>query len=229
MPLTFSTRSIVFSDVSKCIHSGDIDQWIVHDCSGALHEGELVLLVGPSGCGKTTLLSLLSGILSPTKGQINVFGHELTTLSEHDKTVLRRHAMGFIFQNYHLIPTLTAAQNVAIPLLAQGTPDDEALDRAAQTLDTVQMYSYAHHHPNQLSGGQQQRIAIARALVHNPKFILCDEPTAALDEASGQNIMRILKECVSSHHRVVLIVTHDPRIYSYADRMLHMKDGTLCS
>lgn len=227
MPPKFSTRSIVFSDVSKCIHSGGIDQWIVRNCSGTLHEGELVLLVGPSGCGKTTLLSLLSGILSPTKGTINIFGHELTTLNEENKTLLRRHTMGFIFQNYHLVPTLTAAQNVAIPLLAQGMRNDEALERAVQTLDQVHMRPYAERYPNQLSGGQQQRVAIARALVHNPKFILCDEPTAALDEASGQNIMRILKDCVSSSHRVVLIVTHDPRIYSYADRMLEMQDGML--
>ena len=227
MPLTFSSNSIIFSKVSKCIHSGGTDQWIVRDCSGTLNEGELVLLVGPSGCGKTTLLSLLSGILSLTHGIITVFGHELATLSEENKTLLRRNAMGFIFQNYHLVPTLTAAQNVAIPLLAQGMPTDEALERAASTLDEVQMRSYVARYPNQLSGGQQQRIAIARALVHNPKFILCDEPTAALDEASGQNIMRILKDCVASDHRVVLIVTHDPRIYSYADRMLEMKDGML--
>ena len=221
------TPQVVFSNVSKCLDLGNKPQWIVQDCSGTLHSGELVLLVGPSGCGKTTLLSLLSGILSPTHGKINVFGHELTTLSEEDKTILRRQTMGFIFQNYHLVPTLTAAQNVTIPLLAQGVAHEEALERSIRTLNEVHMGAYAHHFPNQLSGGQQQRIAIARALVHNPQFILCDEPTAALDEASGQNIMRILKESVSSCDRIVLIVTHDPRIYGYADRILTMNDGKI--
>ncbi|ETZ06847.1 putative ABC transporter ATP-binding protein [Holospora obtusa F1] len=220
---------IEFSNISKTIQSGEHTQWILKNINGRLQGGKIILLTGPSGCGKTTLLSILSGILSPTSGTVKVFSQDLAKLSEKEKTIFRRHHMGFIFQNYNLVPSLTVQQNISIPLLAQGMSRDLIFEREEKILTLLNMETFAHCYPEQLSGGQQQRIAIGRALIHEPRFILCDEPTAALDEGAGQNVMTLLKNLAMSPERVILIVTHDNRIYSYGNCILEMKEGSIIS
>lgn len=200
---------------------------VLFDVTGQIRMGELTMLVGPSGCGKTTLISILSGILSQTTGDVRLFGHSLNAMSENEKIFFRREHIGFIFQQYNLLPALTAAENAAIPLLAAGIETEEAVQRARTVLERIGMKWHTDKLPRQLSGGQQQRVAIARALVHNPQLIVCDEPTAALDAKSGQAVMEILREVANDANRAVLIVTHDSRIYHFADRILEMSDGRM--
>ena len=200
---------------------------VLFDVSGEIHQGELTMLVGPSGCGKTTLISIITGILSQTTGDIRLFGHSLNAMSELDKVYFRRRNIGFIFQQYNLLPALTAAENAAVPLLAAGLNYTDALERARTVLERIGMKWQTEKLPRQLSGGQQQRVAIARALVHNPKLIVCDEPTAALDAKSGHAVMEILREVANDGERAVLIVTHDSRIYRFSDRILEMSDGRI--
>jgi putative ABC transport system ATP-binding protein len=200
---------------------------VLHDITLEIALGELTLLVGPSGCGKTTLISLLSGILSPTEGQIDLMGCSLSSMTDSAKVLFRRERIGFIFQQYNLLPALTACENAALPLLAADLPRDKALGRAKEILEQVGMQGHVEKHPSQLSGGQQQRVAIARALVHNPQLIVCDEPTAALDARTGQAVMQLLREVANDPGRAVLVVTHDERIYHFADRILEMSDGRI--
>jgi putative ABC transport system ATP-binding protein len=200
---------------------------VLHDINAELRMGELTMLVGPSGCGKTTLISIISGILSATGGEIDILGNRLSQMSDRKKTLFRRHSIGFIFQQYNLLPALAAAENAAMPLIAAGMPDAQAADQARQLLEQIGMEGQTEKLPRQLSGGQQQRVAIARALVHNPKLIVCDEPTAALDGKTGQAVMQILRDIANDKNRAVLIVTHDNRIYHFADRILEMNDGRI--
>lgn len=200
---------------------------VLHDITAEIHMGELTMLVGPSGCGKTTLISIISGILSATAGEINILGKILSSMSDREKVLFRRQSIGFIFQQYNLLPALTAAENAAMPLIAAGISDDEAINQARLVLDKIDMKDQSEKYPRQLSGGQQQRVAIARALVHNPKIIVCDEPTAALDGKTGQAVMQILRDIANDQSRAVLIVTHDNRIYHFADRILEMNDGRI--
>jgi putative ABC transport system ATP-binding protein len=200
---------------------------VLHDVNAELRMGELTMLVGPSGCGKTTLISIISGILSATSGEIEVLGNRLSQLSDREKVLFRRHSIGFIFQQYNLLPALTAAENAAMPLIAAGMPYAEAAEKARILLEQIGMEGQTEKLPRQLSGGQQQRVAIARALVHNPKLIVCDEPTAALDGKTGQAVMQILRDIANDMNRAVLIVTHDNRIYHFADRILEMSDGRI--
>ncbi len=206
---------------------GDEKIRVLHDIDADIRMGELTMLVGPSGCGKTTLISAISGILSSTSGEIDILGHRLSVLSDKEKVLLRRESIGFIFQQYNLMPALTAAENAAMPLIAAGLADEEAAKRARSILENIGMHGQTEKLPRQLSGGQQQRVAIARALVHNPKLIICDEPTAALDAKTGQAVMEILRDIANDKHRAVLIVTHDNRIYHFADRILEMSDGRI--
>lgn len=217
--------TVQFQDLGKYIQHKDGLQWIVQAVSGCLNPGEVTLLVGPSGCGKTTLLCLLSGLLSPSKGSVQIFGHDIFSMSEDEKTLFRRQKMGFVFQNYNLIPSLQAQENVAIPLLADHIERGKALQKAQDMLQKLGLQAQIQQLPAQLSGGQQQRIAIARALIHQPKFLVCDEPTAALDEASGKATMTLLTHHTKAHGCVTLIVTHDPRIYHYGDQILTMEEG----
>jgi putative ABC transport system ATP-binding protein len=200
---------------------------VLDNVSIAIRRGELTMLVGPSGCGKTTLLSILTGILSPTSGNVTLFGTPLSQLRDSEKAVLRRRRIGFIFQQYNLMPALTAAENAAIPLLADGVPDAEAEASATAVLAGIGMAEHCAKLPRQLSGGQQQRVAIARALIHNPDLLVCDEPTAALDARTGLAVMNILRERAKSPERAVLIVTHDSRIFHFADRIIEMSDGRI--
>lgn len=213
--------------LNKDFPVGDECVRVLYDISAEIRMGELTMLVGPSGCGKTTLISILSGILSATSGSINLLGTMLNTLSDKQKTLFRRKHIGFIFQQYNLLPALTAAENAAIPLIADGMDMPTATDHASKLLEQIGMKGQTQKLPRQLSGGQQQRIAIARALVHNPKLVVCDEPTAALDAKTGQSVMEILRGIANDQNRAVLIVTHDSRIYHFADRILEMSDGRI--
>ena len=187
--------------------------------------GELLLLVGPSGCGKTTLLSVLAGTLQADAGRFTVFGDDVQAMTDDARTRWRSRTVGFVFQSYNLIPTLTAAENVAIPCLLLGRPRREALARARDALAAVGLTERATSRPGELSGGQQQRVAIARALVHEPRLVVCDEPTAALDHGTGQRVMDLLRGVARQRDRSLLVVTHDARIFPFADRIAHMDDG----
>jgi putative ABC transport system ATP-binding protein len=187
--------------------------------------GELMMLVGPSGCGKTTLISVVAGILDQDSGACTVYGHDLHRMSPRDRTRYRGQAIGFVFQSFNLLPTLSAVENVAIPLLVAGVRRREALDRAARVLERVGLGDRTRSLPREMSGGQQQRVAIARALVHDPKLIVCDEPTSALDHETGQRVMELLRAVAMSANRALLIVTHDARIFSFADRIAYLEDG----
>jgi putative ABC transport system ATP-binding protein len=195
------------------------------DCEIAA--GELTMLVGPSGCGKTTLISIIAGILTPTSGEVEICGSPITRMSDAGKVAFRRNNIGFIFQQYNLLPALTAAENAAIPLIAAGIPWARAIVAAAAILDRIGLGAHQGKLPNQLSGGQQQRIAIARALVHAPRLIVCDEPTAALDAEAGQTVLEILRDAALGPGRAVIVVTHDTRIYRFADRIASMEDGRI--
>jgi putative ABC transport system ATP-binding protein len=189
--------------------------------------GEITLLVGPSGCGKTTLISIICGLLEPTAGEIHLFGVDRASLSGRRLVQFRGKHIGFVFQQYNLLPALTAAENTAIPLIIAGIPRGEAVERARSALAAVGLSQRADAWPSQLSGGQQQRVAIARALVHEPRLLVCDEPTAALDAQSGQTVMELLREVALQSERAVLIVTHDSRVFGYGDRIVHMSDGRI--
>jgi putative ABC transport system ATP-binding protein len=189
--------------------------------------GELLMLVGPSGCGKTTLISVVAGILDHEEGQCLVFGQDLKALKDRTRVRFRGNNIGFVFQTFNLIPTLTAAENVAVPLLIQGLGRREAVREAERTMDQVGLSGRGRSFPSQLSGGQQQRVAIARSLVHRPRLIVCDEPTSALDHETGLKVMELLREVALADGRSLIIVTHDPRIYHLADRIAQMDDGRI--
>ena len=185
-----------------------------------------MMLVGPSGCGKTTLISIIAGILDQTEGDCVVFGHDLRRMGQSEKTRYRGQNIGFVFQAYNLIPTLTAAENVSVPLLVRGENRRKATERARDVLRQVGFNDrMAHALPTQLSGGQQQRVAIARAMVHQPKLIVCDEPTSALDHETGQSTMELLRKVALHDGRALIVVTHDARIFQFADRIAKMDDG----
>ncbi|HQL90737.1 MAG TPA: ABC transporter ATP-binding protein [Syntrophales bacterium] len=189
--------------------------------------GELLMLVGPSGCGKTTLISVVAAILDHDDGEIVVFDRSLKAMSAAEKTRFRGANIGFVFQAYNLIPTISVSENVAIPLLILGSRRAEALARAAEILQAVGLGDKLEVYPAQLSGGQQQRVAIARALVNNPRLIVCDEPTSALDADTGRLVMEVLRKNALSDKRALIIVTHDNRVFNFADRIARMDDGRI--
>jgi putative ABC transport system ATP-binding protein len=194
-----------------------------------VRQGELMMLVGPSGCGKTTLISVIAGILNQDSGVCTVYGHDLHAMSQRDRTRYRGRSIGFVFQAFNLLPTLTAAENAAIPLLVNGMRRREALERAGAMLERVGLGDRTQALPSEMSGGQQQRVAIARALVHDPKLIVCDEPTSALDHETGHRVMELLREVALKEDRSLVIVTHDARIFEFADRIARMDDGRVVS
>ena len=189
--------------------------------------GELLMLVGPSGCGKTTLISIIASVLDHDSGTCEVLGRDLSRLSASGKADLRRAEIGFVFQSYNLIPSLSTAENVAVPLLLNGHRRGRALATANGMLDRLGLAGRGANRPNDLSGGQQQRVAIARALVHEPRILVCDEPTSALDAATGDRLMRLLREIALKDKRALIVVTHDNRIFKYADRVIEMNDGRI--
>ena len=187
--------------------------------------GQLMMLVGPSGCGKTTLISVIAGILDQDEGLCELFGENLLTMRSKDKLNFRAKNIGFVFQAFNLLPSLNAAENVSIPLIINGMKRAEAERIAITLLEQVGLGARWKSLPSQLSGGQQQRVAIARALVHNPRLIVCDEPTSALDHETGRNVMKLLKDVALHKDRTLVIVTHDARIFDFADRIAEMDDG----
>ncbi len=189
--------------------------------------GELLMLVGPSGCGKTTLISVVAGILDHDEGECLVFQQDLRAMGQTKKTSYRGLNIGFVFQAYNLLPTLTAKENVSVPLLILGTSRSDAGPRAEEILVQVGLEDHLQALPSQLSGGQQQRVAIARALIHQPRLIVCDEPTSALDAETGQLVLDILRKTALSEDRALIIVTHDNRIFNFADRIATMEDGRI--
>ncbi|GAA4642799.1 ABC transporter ATP-binding protein [Pontixanthobacter gangjinensis] len=200
---------------------------VLHGIDLDVCPGELTYLVGESGSGKTTMISIMCGILWPTEGDVEVFGTDIYSLSDTELVNFRLKNIGFIFQQYNLIPSIDAASNAAVPLIAQGMHRHEARDRAIRMLEKLNIADQADKLPNQLSGGQQQRVAIARALVHEPRLVVCDEPTAALDAKSGRRVMDLLREVGVAEDRSVIIVTHDNRIFDLADRILVLEDGRI--
>lgn len=189
--------------------------------------GELMMLVGPSGCGKTTLISVIAGILDHDAGSCELFGHDMRQLSAKQRIQFRARNIGFVFQAYNLLPTLTIAENVSIPLIINGAPRKQAFQAAELALAQVGLGERVGNLPSQLSGGQQQRVAIARALVHDPRLIVCDEPTSALDHETGVHIMEIFKTVAMHKDRAMVIVSHDARIFEFADRIARMDDGII--
>lgn len=211
--------------VSKFFGEGDTRVTAVDRVELEVASGELTLLVGPSGCGKTTLISIIAGLLDPSEGSVSLFGTDQGTLPAGRKTTFRRDNVGFVFQQYNLLPALTAAENAAVPLLVAGRPRAAALASAKELLESLGMAGRANALPSQLSGGQQQRVAIARALIHRPRLLVCDEPTAALDAHSGQVTMELLRQVAVEPERAVIVVTHDSRIFGFGDRIVTMTDG----
>lgn len=197
----------------------------LNDIDLTINLGELMMLVGPSGCGKTTLISVIAGILDQDSGVCELFGENVNAMRSKDKLQFRAKNIGFVFQAFNLLPSLNAAENVSIPLIINGVKRAEAERKAIEVLEQVGLGDRWKSKPSQLSGGQQQRVAIARALVHSPRLIVCDEPTSALDHTSGHNVMNLLKNVALHKDRALVIVTHDARIFDFADRMAQMDDG----
>ena len=225
--MTDPSIAVHCSGISKSFPAGEGMVEVLHGIDFEVPAGELTMLVGPSGCGKTTLISIIAGILTPTSGEVEICGSPITRMSDAQKVAFRRRNIGFIFQQHNLLPALTAAENAAIPLVAAGMPMARAAGASAAILERIGMGAQLGKMPNQLSGGQQQRVAIARALVHTPQLIVCDEPTASLDAESGQTVLEILKDAALAPDRAVIVVTHDTRIFGFADRIASMEDGRI--
>ncbi|MCU0720928.1 MAG: ABC transporter ATP-binding protein [Pirellula sp.] len=206
-------------------NAGSVD--VLKGVDFAAPAGMLSMLVGPSGCGKTTLISLIAGLLRGASGSMQVFGHDVASMNPAMLISFRLRNIGFIFQQYNLLAGLTASENVAVPLIANGFTWPDALSKSRSMLEKLGLTAHVDKLPSQLSGGQQQRVAIARALVHGPKLLLCDEPTAALDGQSGQAVMSLLRELAVAPDRAAVVVTHDPRVYGFADQVVHMEDGLI--
>lgn len=217
--------AIATRGVTRDFQAGQQTIRVLHGIDLDIKSGELTFLVGESGSGKTTLISIMCGILWPTEGDVQVFGTDIYNLSDNDLVRFRLQNIGFIFQQYNLIPSIDAASNAAVPLIAQGMDRRKARAKAVEMLAKLNIADQADKLPRQLSGGQQQRVAIARALVHEPRLVVCDEPTAALDAKSGRRVMDLLREVGVAEDRSVIIVTHDNRIFDMADRILVLEDG----
>lgn len=213
------------TNVTKTYGVGDGRTQALKGVNFETREGELHLVIGPSGCGKTTLLSVVAGTLAWDSGDIDVLGTRLNGLRDSQMAAFRGRHIGFIFQQFNLIPTLDLTENVSVPLLLNGERRSVAEQRARLGLEQVGLGDRARRNPRDLSGGQQQRVAIARALVHEPRLVICDEPTSALDSRTGHTIMELLAGIARAPGRCVIIVTHDPRTYSFADRITEMEDG----
>jgi len=219
--------AVACSRVTKHFGEGENRVEVLRGVDLTIPFGEMTLLVGPSGCGKTTMLSVIAGLLDRSGGELNVLGRDLAELSGSQAVLFRRKNLGFVFQQFNLLPSLTAAENAAVPLLAAGVKKKEAVDQARALLDELGLGPRAHAFPNQLSGGQQQRVALARALVHDPRLVVCDEPTSALDHETGQVVMELLTRIAVKPGRAVVVVTHDSRVFGFADRIAHMDDGRI--
>jgi putative ABC transport system ATP-binding protein len=225
MVATATRTAVTCTGVTKSFGSGDAQVQVLRGVDIDVAPGEITLLVGPSGCGKTTLISIVAGLLEPTAGDVRIFDRRLGDLRGDALVAFRARMIGFVFQQYNLLPALTAAENASIPLLVQGRRRSDSIREAREMLAAVGLGEKADARPAQLSGGQQQRVAIARALIHRPRLLVCDEPTAALDADSGRVVMELLRRVSLDTDRAVIVVTHDSRVYRYGDRIIEMGDG----
>lgn len=226
-PIPSASTVIQAAGLSKVYGQGSTELRALSDVQLEIRSGQLTLLMGPSGSGKTTLLSILGCILRPSAGRLVLLGEDVTALPESALPRLRRDAIGFVFQGFNLFPALTAAENVALALDVRGIRGISARKRSEELLVEVGLKDRMHAFPADLSGGQKQRVAIARALAADPPVLLADEPTAALDSTSGRTVIELLQRLAHHHARAVVMVTHDPRVLSYGDRILHLEDGLL--
>jgi putative ABC transport system ATP-binding protein len=219
MPIVY-TESLtkIYGDTTQQVYA-------LNDLSLSVEDGEFLAIMGPSGSGKSTLLYMLGGLERPTSGQVWLRDHDLSKLNDDDLSRMRRTGIGFVFQFYNLIPVLTAQENVAIPLILDGVPRSDAFKQANSALTKVGLADRAAHRPSEMSGGQQQRVAVARALVTKPAVILADEPTGNLDSHSSDEVVQMLRQTVDEWGQTLILVTHDPRIAAYADRIVFLKDG----
>jgi len=222
-----ANHAVLVNGIVKSFGDGGSKLTVLKGIHLEAEDGRILMLVGPSGCGKTTLISIIAGTMDADTGSIEVFGSKLHAMKKSSITKFRADNIGFIFQSFNLIPTLNCAENVSVPLLIQGKPWSAAQKKARTILEKVGLGDRWHHRPAQLSGGQQQRVAIARAMVHDPRLIICDEPTASLDAKNGALIMELFHDVARVPGRAVIIVTHDNRIFKYADRIASMNDGQI--
>ena len=213
--------------LTKTYGAGDASVMALRGVDLDVRRGELLMVVGPSGCGKTTLISVIAAILGQDSGQCEVLGRDLKNMGQNERTRFRGESIGYVFQMFNLLPALSALENVSVPLLINGASRGEAESRADEALEAVGLGARRNALPAQLSGGQQQRVAIARALVHRPKLIVCDEPTSNLDHTAGHSMMELLRGVAKSPERALIVVTHDPRIFEFADRIARMDDGKI--
>ena len=218
---------IKLNKVSKSYQEGDKQHQIFEGIDLDIPQGEFVALLGPSGSGKTTLLNLISGIDLPDQGEIIIDGEKISTFNDQQRTLFRRHQVGFVFQFFNLIPTLTVIENLQFPLELCGMMTADKIQELQQLLDRLGLSDKAYRYPEQLSGGEQQRIAIARAMIHHPKLLLADEPTGNLDDRTGTQVLSILLEMVAQHAMTLLVVTHSQAIADKADRVLYLKNGQI--
>ena len=219
--------AVVCRQIVKEFGAGDTKTVALRGVDLDVLAGQMTLLVGQSGCGKTTLISIVAGLLNATSGSLSVLGNDMMHLTGTQLVQFRQKNIGFVFQQYNLLPTLTAVENAAVPLIIAGQSRRVAFESAKEILSAVGLGKRMHLFPNQLSGGQQQRVAIARALVHEPRLLVCDEPTAALDAQSGQTVMELLRRVALQPDRAVIVVTHDNRVFRFGDRIIHMDDGVV--
>jgi putative ABC transport system ATP-binding protein len=213
--------------VTKSYGSGDAQVIALRGVDLDVRRGELLMIVGPSGCGKTTLISVIAGVLDRDSGQCEVLGRDLDGMDQRSRDRFRGESIGFVFQMFNLLPALDAVENVSVPLLINGIVRTQAEGKAREMLEAVNLGTRLDALPAKLSGGQQQRVAIARALVHEPKLIVCDEPTSNLDHVTGRHTMELLRGLAKRHDRALIVVTHDPRIFEFADRIARMDDGRI--
>jgi len=219
--------AIVAKNVSKWFGEGETRMTAVDQVNFSAHSGEMLFIVGPSGSGKTTFLSMISGILRPNQGSVEVRGQDIWSLTDNQLADFRLNSIGFVFQDFHLFPRLTTAENVAIPLILKQRDWDESLVVARRYLEIVGLKDRTEVLPVKLSGGEQQRVAIARAMISEPHILIMDEPTASLDGETGKMIISFVKEKFLNADRCIVIVTHDARINEFADRIIHMEDGRI--
>lgn len=219
--------AVICREIKKSFGEGGTRVEALRGVNLEVKEGELLMLMGPSGSGKTTLISVIAGILTPSEGECLVAGLNLHKMRDLDRTHYRGIHIGFVFQTFNLIPTLTCCENVAVPLLLNGATLKQAMDSAKQLLERVGIPEKSNYYPTQLSGGQQQRIAIARSMIHNPNLIVCDEPTSYLDHETGIKVMELLRALVTEHGKTLIVVSHDPRITPFADRVVRLEDGRI--